>query len=201
MPTSGSNPLTPEIMKHNLVVTVRTEQEYKALMKWAEGKSYMSESGKKPTAWDMYKEYGSNSAVVFKSYSKINFAMATGGVVDNNPKEYGPKVSFAVFAAIQGIELGPEPLEIKLGDYTAVVDYATSTVKVGCQTISFSKVQEVAAATKQQKADAIVSLTSYEEIGQLLVSFGKELRESGQPDNRYEIAKVLVKHGYKLVKK
>lgn len=58
-------------------------------------------------------------------------------------KEYGPLLTFKQFSQMFGVELKPARTLKLTSDYNAKVDYTNSIVEVGCQSIPFSKVEEL----------------------------------------------------------
>lgn len=154
-------------MKKNFVVATPTQQEYDALMQWSEANSITWAGGQSASSMACSHYWQE------KDYRYIAFRTNNTMLRHNNDEvargQHGPIVPFSTFAAIQGIELGPAPVELRVGEYGAIVDYQREVVQVGCQTIPFSKVKEVYQLTQQhvEQPDKQLVLTREEAISEV----------------------------------
>lgn len=180
-------------MKKNFVVAIATKQEYEAFIAWAKSKGYRAPTG----------GYVKNQYVNWRA-DLNQFKQDRSGFFLENGEKYGPIIAFAAFAVIQDIELGPAPVTIQLTDtYNATIDYATKIVKVGCQEISFDKVERVHTllhqhdeqkpvnpdAVPQSECDAALRNALYYGLTRSITSAEKQA-----------VADYLARHGFKVTK-
>jgi hypothetical protein len=99
-----------------------------------------------------------NSVGATYNNSITSFPWCINGITGNmsSPEYYkvenpvhGPVLTFKVWAAMLGIEPKPQKTIKLTNDYKAIINYSKEVVEVGCQTIPFSKVEELAKLIKE----------------------------------------------------